>query len=133
MEQITFKIYGHENTLSLHRNSIEFTKEDYLTKKGDCILGINADFDIARVKEFVKEFHLHKVNVTISVPGVSDSFETVINSDFDSEEMVIRKTDFLCGRTFGIKSTKASIDIDRKIVEYLTDANNSASVVIEKL
>lgn len=133
MKEITFKIYGHENTLSFHKNSIEFTKEDYLTKKGDCILGINADFNVEDVKEFVKDNHLNKVKVTISTPDVEDSFETIINSNFASEEMVIRKTDFLCDRTFGIKSTKAAVDVNRKIVEYLLEPKNYAVVVITKI
>ena len=34
--------YGHENILCTHTTTIEITKENHLTKKGNCILGICA-------------------------------------------------------------------------------------------
>jgi hypothetical protein len=34
---------GHKNVLATHKTTLEFTKDDYLTKKGDCILAINLD------------------------------------------------------------------------------------------
>jgi len=41
----TFYCFGHENIQATHKNTIEFTKEDSLTKNGDCIVGVKADFD----------------------------------------------------------------------------------------
>ena len=35
---IRFNIFGHPNILCNHKNTLEFTKQDFVTKKGDCIL-----------------------------------------------------------------------------------------------
>jgi hypothetical protein len=40
-EEIVF--YGHPNVLGLHKRTIEITKDDYLTERGDCIIGINSN------------------------------------------------------------------------------------------
>ena len=34
--------WGHENILCTHNSTIEITKDKSLTKKGDCIIGVNA-------------------------------------------------------------------------------------------
>jgi len=39
--EIPFK--GHKNILSLHKKTIEITKESELTINGDCIIGTSAD------------------------------------------------------------------------------------------
>lgn len=48
-----FHITGHENILSTHKNTFEFTKDKHLTKSGTCIVGVNADFELEKIK---KEF-----------------------------------------------------------------------------
>ena len=40
-EEITFQ--GHKNIVSLHARTIEITKDSYLTKNGDCIVGVSAN------------------------------------------------------------------------------------------
>ena len=37
------KFYGHPNVLATHPRTIEITKDNYLTKEGNCIVGINAN------------------------------------------------------------------------------------------
>ena len=48
MRIFQFPCYGHENILSTHKTTIEFTKDSELTLDGDCILGIKADFNSIR-------------------------------------------------------------------------------------
>ncbi|HIP75502.1 MAG TPA: DUF371 domain-containing protein, partial [Thermococcus paralvinellae] len=35
--------YGHENIKATHKSTLEITKEDFLTPRGDCIICIKAD------------------------------------------------------------------------------------------
>ena len=123
-----FKIYGHKNVLSLHQNTIEFTKDKELTLRGDCILGVNADFNIDKKKLF----QFKKIKITIKADNIIDSFTSEVNPNFDDEhELVFRKSNFHSKRTIGFNVTKAAYQIDRKIVEYLKDENNFAIVTIE--
>ncbi len=117
-----FNISGHENVLSTHRNTIEFTKDTELSLKGDCILGVNADFDHNELMELVKQ--CSKIKVIITVDDLKEEITAEINKDFDDKrEIVIRKTDFVSKRTLGIKADKAAIDVNRDLVDKLKDSN----------
>ena len=50
-----FSAYGHENILGTNKKTFEFTKDRDLSLKGDCIVGVNADFDLEKLKEFIKQ------------------------------------------------------------------------------
>ncbi len=55
----SFKVTGHENLLAEHGATFEFTGEDFLTLKGDCIIGINADTDFETIfKELLTSSNL---------------------------------------------------------------------------
>jgi hypothetical protein len=124
-----FTIQGHKNVLSTHKNTIEFTKDSELTLRGDCILGVNADFDYSELMELVKKFS--KIKVVINVGDLQEELIAFINKKFDDEhEIVIRKTDFLSKRTLGTKADKAAIDLDRMLVEKLKNPNTNGKVEI---
>ena len=115
---ILFKAYGHENVLCKHKNTFEFTKDKDLTLQGDCIVGVRADFDYDELKEFISD--KEKIKIKISVDGLSEEINCLVNSDFCSkEEIVVRKSDFNSDRTLGIKADKACIDFSREFVGKL--------------
>ena len=43
MIQDEISFFGHPNVLSKHPRTIEVTKDNFLTKRGDCIIGIKSD------------------------------------------------------------------------------------------
>ncbi len=127
-----FNCFGHENVLSMHRNTIEFTKDKDLSKEGDCIIGVKADFDSKKLDEFVKKSE--SIKVTMKVEDVSDKFFAQINKDFNDEhEIVFRITEFKSSRTLGVKATKAAKDVDRRLVEKMKNTDAKMSVVFEAI
>lgn len=125
-----FKAKGHENVLSLHRNTVEFTHESHLTKRGDCILGINADYSL----EEIKKQNFEKIKIIIKVDNCKDEITAEYNPEFnDPHEMVIRKTEFKDKRTFAIKADKASKDIKRELVEKMKNPKAILSITIENI
>ncbi len=125
--------YGHKNVKATHKSTLEFTKDDYLTPKGDCILCIKAnkglkDFN-ERFKNALKEGK--KLLVRIIVGEYMD--EIVAFGDkhltFESESsIIIRKSTYIDGRTLAIKASKAAKDIDRKIIERLKNPEQKAII-----
>jgi len=88
-----FRIYGHENVRALHKNTIEFTKDDFLSVNGDCIVGIKAEFDPVKLKEFVKNHKFCKISLRVG--AWEDIMYAKTNSDFeDAHELVIRLGEF---------------------------------------
>ena len=126
---VVFNISGHKNILGTHKNTIEFTKDSELTLKGDCIIGVKADFDLAELKSLVKEHS--KIKIIITVGDLLEEFPAISNPEFNDEhEIVIRKTDFISGRTLGIKADKAVLDLDRKIVDKFKNPDAVGKVEI---
>ncbi|MBT5490912.1 DUF371 domain-containing protein, partial [bacterium] len=123
----SFFIFGHSNTLCTHKNTIEFTKDSSLSKKGDCILGVNADFDFDKLMEFIK--NKENCKCIIEVNGIKEEINFIVNKEFNSmKEIVIRRSQFTSVRTLGIRADKVAVDVDRRIVEYLKNPKNKASV-----
>ena len=125
---------GHENVRVTHKSTLEFTKEDYLTPRGDCILCIEADKGINDLSnEFKSALRAgKKLLIRIKVGDLVDevlaegSPGLILDHDFS---MVVRKSDYIDARTLAIRANKAARDIKRELVELLR--NRETEAVIE--
>ena len=131
----TIICYGHENVKATHRSTLEITKEDYLTPRGDCIICIKASKALRDLDEKIKEALKSgkKVKIRITVDGIVDELEAFGDSrlSFESDfSMVIRKSDYVDGRTLAIKANKAAKDIKRELIEKLKNPGQRAVVEI---
>lgn len=125
-----FSIKGHKNVLCTHETTLEFTKDKHLTKRGDCILGVVADFNFSELKQIVEKYD--SIRLTISMEGETEVITAKTNKNFNNQnEMVIRTSDFLSERTIAIKADKAAIDVNRNIVEKLKNPKNKAKIEIK--
>lgn len=123
-----FSAYGHKNMLATHPTTLEFTTEDFLTLRGDCILGIKAHYSQPPWKEPVK------LKITLSVNNIHDELTTEFNPTFTSTKaMVIRKSSYVDERTFAIHASKAAKDIKRELVKKLKDPEKKIEITIEQL
>jgi uncharacterized protein len=114
---ISFNAYGHENILSTHRNTLEITKDTHLTKRGDCVVAVNADFSPSDIKKLLGS---SKAKLVIEVGSIKDEVNFEINPNFkDEKEIVIRKTGFVSDRTLGINADKAACDLKRELIKKL--------------
>lgn len=111
----------------LHKNTLEFTKDAGLTRDGDCIIGIRADFDNERLKEISKRFS--RIKIIISVGNETEEILAQANRDFDDDrEIVIRKSGFCSSRTLGIHADKSARDLKRSIIDKLKEDDASGKV-----
>jgi hypothetical protein len=122
-EEITF--FGHPNVQSFHERTVEITKDEHLTLKGDCIIGVRAskacaDLDLAIKKRLMENDSRIKIEIIVgddvyAITGSGDERLTLQNK----HDIVIRKTNFVCPRTLSVRCDKASSDIPRKMIEAL--------------
>src|SRR3989338_8528844 len=74
----SFTAYGHKNILATHKTTIEFTKDRELSLRGNCILGVNADFNLIELKKSMKTIInesksiKNKIKMIINLDGISD-------------------------------------------------------------
>ena len=124
-DEVTF--YGHPNIQSLHAKTIEITKDEHLTLRGDCIIGVKANKACADLDESFK--HRLKSNSAVVrieimvgdksllITGRGDERLSLLNA----HEIVIRRTNFVCPRTMSVLCNKASSDVPRILVKMLQD------------
>jgi hypothetical protein len=73
------------------------------------------------------------VTITIEADGekeVAHAFGSVQLSLTHSTDLVVRKSDFICNRTLGIKADKAAKDFSRKLVKRLQDPKQKVTVTL---
>ena len=133
--EIPFK--GHKNILSLHKKTIEITKDSQLTVNGDCIVGVNSSLACVDLSENLKKkirnpdteivFTILVDEYSFSVHGKGSEKLTLKHPN----DIVLRKSAFTCSRTIAIKCDKASDDIPRKMVKKLQNPKTVGKLVIE--
>ena len=128
---LQFKAYGHPNITAKHRTTLEFTKDSKLTLKGDCIIGVRADFNAKRIQDFMIgsfDFIMH-----IIIGDESITLNAQYNQKFnDDEEIVLRRGIHDSTRTMGMVSSHAAIDLTDTMVAKLKDPNQEVIIQIEK-
>jgi hypothetical protein len=124
-DQVTF--YGHPNIRSLHAKTIEITKDEHLTPRGDCIIGVKANKACAGLDQSLKHrlrsnSSVVKIEIIVGdesflISGRGDERLSMLNA----HDIVVRKTNFVCPRTMSVLCNKASSDMPRKLVKMLQD------------
>jgi len=124
-DDVTF--YGHPNVRALHAKTIEITKDEHLTLRGDCIVGVRANKACADLDEALKHrLKSNSVVVKIEVMVGNESFLITGMGDhrlsmLNPNDIVIRRTNFACPRTMSVLCNKASSEVPRNMVERLQD------------
>ena len=118
--------YGHKNIKALHESTMEITKDEFLTEKGDCIIGVKANKSCSELNE---EFKIAlksgaKVKITIECENEKDEFFGFGSPALkltDNRSIVIRKSDYIDERTAIILADKAAKDLKRSLIEKLRE------------
>jgi hypothetical protein len=125
--------YGHPNVLSTHPTTLEFTKEDFLTPTGDCILGIRASKSCSDLNPALKNAIQtgELIRVELLVNELSEIFEGRGNPELtlaNSLSMVFRKSTFISDRTILCLCNKAAKDLSRVLVQLMKNPNQQITV-----
>ncbi len=127
---------GHENIRSNHQKTIEITKESNLTPQGDCIVGVNATSSCADLPQELKDkLRISDSKVTFSINVGENEFVLKGKGHPNlilthSEDIVIRKSDFICPRTLAVNCDKASNLLPREMVSLLQDPKTKGTFTI---
>lgn len=117
--------FGHKNVQASHKTTFEVTKENHLSKKGDCIIAVGADKGLREFSEDFKALMRREkavLTILIEAGGISDAVKahgSPALSFADPTDMVIRKSNYVCDRTLAVKSNKAACDLSRHLVDML--------------
>lgn len=128
--------HGHENVQATHETTFEITKEPALSKRGDCIIAVEATKGAADLPLEFKEAARKKgaqITITIEAGELKEIVRTRGSPRLlftHPTDLVVRKTDYVCGRTLAIRADKAASDLSRKLVEKIQDANQEIRITL---
>ena len=135
--KIEIPFSGHGNILSLHKKTIEITKDSHLTINGDCIIGVNANLACIDLPEkFKKKVQNSDSEIIFTIKVGPHSF-TIHGKGSEKltlkhkNDIVLRKSAFVCSRTLAINCDMASDDIPREIIKELQSQNAAGIMIIE--
>ncbi len=132
----SFMAWGHPNITSTHRTTIMVTKDEYLSKRGDCIVAVRAEKGLDDLPPALKEIIRNEEAEIIFTMETGDQILVVRGRGHPGltltspSEMVIRKSSFICDRTLMIKADIASSDIPPEFVRLLEGHNSEVQVTI---
>ena len=128
--------FGHENIKSTNKTTFEITKEEHLTPRGDCIAAVSASKGAVDLSpEFKKTACRPDAHIEIRI-AVDGEVETVKAKGHSAltfshpTDLVVRKSDYVCGRTLAIRADKAACDLSRKLAEKLRNQSQKAEITL---
>jgi len=119
------KAHGHPNIRALHKTTFEITREEELSERGDCIIGVGADKGVSDLNpSFLEKLRRNDsiLVIVLEANGVREhvlahgSARLLLNS-FD--KIIVRKSDHIDGSTLAVRANKAAADLDRGLVSVL--------------
>jgi len=135
IEEVVFG-FGHENIIATHKVTLEFTKDAYLSRKGDCIIAVATDKALADVSsEFKAGLRKSNAKLTIRIEAGGSSAQI---QAYGAEQLslahptdaVVRKSDYICSRTLAVRADKAAVDLPRELVEKLKNPEQKVKITL---
>ena len=128
--------HGHKNIQATHETTFEITKETTLTKRGDCIIAVEATKGAADLPiEFKEAARKKSSQITITIEA--GELREIVRSRGSPRllfthptDLVVRKSDHVCGRTLAIRADKAASDLSRKLVEKIQDSSQRIRITL---
>ena len=129
--------YGHELVKGTHKSTFEITKENFLSHKGDCILGIRSSKACSDLNPILrKALKNDNACVNLSFYVKEQTFNVVAHGSAnltlsDDKSMVVRTSNFKCPRTLAINASASALDFPRSLVKELKTNNCKGIMIIE--
>ncbi len=120
--------YGHPNITAKHRTTLQVTKDEEITLRADCVIGVRADKSVRDLSQELKSHLLEGGSVSIGISVREMEFHLEAMGDprlrlTHARDVVVRKSDFVDDRTLVIRSSAAARDLPREMVRAMRRAD----------
>jgi hypothetical protein len=131
-----FTAHGHPNVRATHRSTLEVTTEPFLTKRGDCILGVSASHSLCSINSAIGWALRQPGSRVVTQFSVSDVTDKV--EGFGSPGLILQAPISLVwrtsthedDRTVAVRCDKAALSINRRLVNELKNPSAILTVRI---
>lgn len=132
----TIQAEGHPNITAKNKTTFEVTKKTHLTKRGDCIIAVNASKGTKDLSDAFKQTATRdnaKITVTIVVGDHREISTGRGNQQLTLShptDLVARKSSYTSDRTLMIEMDKAAADFPRSFIKELQDPSQKITITI---
>ena len=132
VEELT--AHGHPNVTATHPTTIEITRAVSLTKKGDCIVAVEATKGLTGLSKKFRTACMDdraKIIVELRTSGMIERITgkgSHLLTLADAEEVVLRKSNHVSSRTLVIDADKAACDLERQFIRRLKSASTEVLI-----
>jgi hypothetical protein len=136
MTRFTFYARGDPRITALHDTTLEVTRGSVRSNYGDCVVATSSEVGLADLPAEVKNaarVEGAEITLIIEACGLVERIRGTGHPSLtfaNEEEMVVRKSRYVCGRTLMINSDKAAIDLDRALVECLKRRDSRIKITL---
>ncbi|MBD3158687.1 MAG: DUF371 domain-containing protein [Candidatus Lokiarchaeota archaeon] len=136
MLRVSFVAHGHKNIVGKHNSTLELTTENQLTRRGTCIVGVDAELALSDLSSDIKSAVKSSETVIELRMTVEGHTETVIGHGAqgltydDSTSMVARTSNYQCDRTLMVSANKAASNLNRAFITKLQNPNSLLRCVL---
>lgn len=127
---------GHPLVRATHRSTFEITTEGSLTPRGDCIIAVAADKSARALAPEFKQL-ASRDDARILIVMKSGSAVEIVRARGassltfeDPVSMVVRRSNYVDGRTIAIMSDKAAAHLSRELVTRLREGAKLLVVLV---
>ncbi len=126
---------GHSEITATHSTTLMITRDEEIGPEADCVLAVAADKGGPNLSEAVRRAIASggEVEVTIEAGGEREVIRGRGHAELslaDPKDLVVRKSDYTCGRTLIIGADKAAADLSRELVKYLKNPETRVRFVV---
>ena len=133
-DEVSFR--GHPNVISSHPTTMEITRDDHLSRRGNCIVGVCASKACSQLQQNIRS-NLRKDEGVVKLELIVEPYSFCIFGKSSSKlilshhhDIVIRKSSYIDSRTLSIQCKISSLDVPRSIIKLLQDSNTIGSMRI---
>lgn len=125
----SFVCRGHANIVATHDKTIEFTRDEEISRRATCVLGVRSTHDDATLVAL-----RGRVEVALECGDARDQFTATISPFFlGDSSLVLRRGAGLRGRTLAFDASKTAAGIDRALVASLASSERELRVTISEV
>ena len=137
IEKVELLARGHRNIESKHEKTIAITCNEKVSSRGDCFIGVEASKSLADFSANFKKLASNEkaiISMVIMIEGLDE--EIVVEGRGHSrlsyshpEDIVVRKSGFVCSKTAMVYADKAAGDLPRSFVKLFKNPETVIKIV----
>ncbi len=116
--------WGHPKITATHPTTFMVTTDPEITPKGNCVIGVRSDMSASTLPSELRDVLRSGEELLITLE-VGNKIEKVRARGHPSlvldhpTDLVVRKSNFVCGRTLAINADKSAADLSRSLITAL--------------